>query len=162
MPSVPVIDGFEFARSGARLSGNWQVKDFPRLREARYASHGTLRYVLQGVSQEQGRPALRLRVDGILHLSCQRCLEPLEFGLRSEALLLLFGHEAEIAVLDAEGPECIVAEREMSVLDLVEDEVLLAIPIAPRHEQCSPQEADASAAQRRPFAGLRALMGGKR
>lgn len=162
MPHAPVIDGLEYARSGARLSGDWQVKDFPRLKDALYASSGTLHYGLQGLPQEQGRPALRLRVEGVLQLTCQRCLGPLEFALRSEALLLLFGHEAEIAVLDAEGPERIVAEREMSVLDLVEDEVLLAIPIAPRHEQCSLREGDASAAQQRPFAGLRALMGGKR
>lgn len=162
MPHALVIDGFEYARSGAGLSGDWQVKDFPRLRDALYVSHGTLHYALQGLPQEQGRSALRLSVEGTLQLTCQRCLGPLEFALRSEALLLLYGDEAEIAVLDAEGPERIVAEREMSVLDLVEDEVLLAIPIAPRHEQCRSREGDASAAQQRPFAGLRALMGGRR
>lgn len=164
MPYAPVIDGFEFARAGARLSGKWQVKEFTRLRDELYAAHGTLHYALQGLPQEQGWPALRLSVEGTLQLMCQRCLGPLDFALRSEALLLLFGHEAEIAALalDAEGPERIVAEREMSVLDLVEDEVLLAIPIAPRHEQCRSREGDVSAAQQRPFAGLRALMGGKR
>ena len=164
MPHAPVIDGFEFAHSGARLSGNWQVKGFPRLQDELYASHGTLHYALRGLPQELGRPALRLSVGGALQLRCQRCLGPLEFALRSEALLLLFGHEAEIAPLavDAEGPDRIVAEKEMSVLDLVEDEVLLALPIAPRHERCRSPEGDASAAQQRPFAGLRALMGGKR
>lgn len=163
MPHALVIDGFEFARSGARLSGSWQAKDFPRLRDALYASQGTLRYELQGLPQEQGRPALRLRVEGVLQLACQRCLGPLEYALRSQALLLLFGHEAEIAAtaVEVEGPERIVAEKEMSVLDLVEDEVLLAIPVAPRHEQCGTRGADAPGAQQRPFAGLRALMGGK-
>lgn len=164
MPHVPVIDGFEFARSGAILSSHWQVKDFPRLQSELYANHGTLHYALRGLPQEQGRPALLLSVEGTLQLTCQRCLGPLEFALRSEALLLLSSDEAEIATLpvDAEGPERIVAQREMPVLDLVEDEVLLAIPIAPRHEQCRSREGDASAAQQRPFAGLRALMGGKR
>ena len=164
MLHAPVIDDFEFVRSGSRLSGKWQVKDFPRLRDELYATHGTLHYALRGLPQEQGQPALRLGVEGTLQLMCQRCLGPLDFALRLQALLLLYGHEAEIAVLeaDAEGPERIVAEREMSVLDLVEDEVLLAIPIAPRHEQCRSREGDASAARQRPFAGLRGLMGGKR
>lgn len=162
MPHAPLIDGFEFARSGSRLSGHGQVKDFPRLRDELYASEGTLHYALHGLPQEQGRPALRLKVEGMLQLTCQRCLGPLAFALRSEALLLLYGDEAEIVVLDAEGPESIVAEREMSVLDLVEDEVLLALPIAPRHEQCRSRAGDAPAAQQQPFAGLRALMGGKR
>ena len=164
MLHAPLIDGFDFARSGARLSGSRQVKDFPRLREELYGSDGTLHYALQGLAQEQGRPALRLSVEGTLQLTCQRCLGPLDFALRSDALLLLYGDEAELAalVLDPEGPESIVAEREMPVLDLVEDEVLLAIPIAPRHEQCRSREGDAPVAQQRPFAGLRALMGGKR
>jgi uncharacterized protein len=164
MPHVPVIDGFEFARSGARKSGDWRVEDFPRLRDELYAAEGTLHYSLQGLAEEQGRPALRMKVEGTLQLKCQRCLGPLDFDLCSEAQLLLFEDELELAALavDAEGPECIVAQREMRVLDLVEDEVLLALPIAPRHEQCRPREGDAPAAQQRPFAGLRALIGGRR
>lgn len=164
MPQLPVIDGFDFARSGSRLSGAWPVRDFRRLREGLYAPEGTLHYDLQGLPVEQGRPALRVSVAGRLQLICQRCLGPLEYDLRSEALLVLFAQEAELAGLPVEvdGPERIVAQREMPVLELVEDEVLLAVPYAPRHEQCSSREGVASAALQRPFAGLRALMGGKR
>ena len=164
MPQLPVIDGFEFARSGSRLSGDWPAKDFRRLHEGFHAPEGTLHYALEGLPLEQGRPALRVSVTGRLRLTCQRCLGPLEFELKSEALLVLFAQEAELAGLpvEVEGPERIVAQREMSVLDLVEDEVLLAVPYAPRHEQCSPRAGDVPVAPQRPFAGLRALMGGKR
>ena len=164
MPHAPVIDGFEFARSGSRLSGNRPAFDFRRLREGLPTVDGTLDYELQGLPQEHGRPALRLSVGGSLQLICQRCLAPLEFELRSESLLLLFADEAEIAALpvEPEGPEFVVAARDMSVLDLVEDEVLLAVPYAPRHEQCKSRKGEAPAAQQRPFAGLKALMGGKR
>jgi uncharacterized protein len=163
MPQLPVIDGFEFARSGSRQSGDCAAKDFRRLLEALYASEGTIHYELQGLPQELGRPALRLSVAGQLQLICQRCLGPLRFDLHSETLLLLFAAEAELAAvpIEAEGPERIVAGREMPVLDLVEDEVLLAVPYAPRHEQCSTHDGDAPAAPQRPFAGLRALLGGK-
>lgn len=163
MPQQPVIDGFEFALSGSRLSGDWPATVFQRLREVLYVAEGTLHYELQGLPEQQGRPALRLRVAGRLQLICQRCLGPLEFDVKSEALLVLFAQEAELAGLPVEvdGPERIVAHREMSVLDLVEDEVLLAVPYAPRHEQCSSREGDAPAAPQRPFAGLRALLGGK-
>ncbi|TAK41030.1 MAG: DUF177 domain-containing protein [Betaproteobacteria bacterium] len=163
MPQLPLIDGFEFARSGSRQSGDCAAKDFRRLLGALYTPEGTIHYELQGLPQELGRPALRLRVAGRLQLICQRCLGPLPFELRSETQLLLFAEQAELAAvpIEAEGPEHIVARREMPVLELVEDEVLLAVPYAPRHEQCSTRDAHAPNAPQRPFAGLRALLGEK-
>jgi len=160
-----VIDGFEFAAAGGRLGGDWPVAGFPRLNDVLAGSRGTLRYELQGVPEHQGRRALRLRVEGGLELACQRCLAALEYPLRIDALLLLAATQAEIDAepLAAEGPERIVGEREMRVHDLIEDEVLLALPIAPRHERCAAQPA-AGAGQRQasPFAGLRGMLGGSK
>ena len=93
---------------------------------------------------------------------CQRCLGTLEYPLHIEALLLLAATQAEVDAepLEAEGPESIVAGREMPVQALVEDEVLLAIPIAPRHGECAGAAKAAAGAKTTPFAGLRGLMGG--
>ena len=162
MPHRPVIDGLEFARSQGRLSGDWPIADLPRLRDA-VQSGTALRYELEGVPQERGRPALRLRVTGTLRLACQRCLGALEHPLRVDALLLLFGSENDIETvpLDAEAPDGIVATKEMAVRDLIEDEVLLAIPYAPRHEECKSSTDAAGVPGARPFADLRALLSTK-
>ena len=162
MSHQPVIDGLEFARSGAKLQGALPVADFPRLRDALHTDAGALRYEMQGVAQEQGRPALRLRLDGSLQLVCQRCLGALEFPFRIEVSLLLAATQAEMDAepLEPEGLECIVAGREMPVHDLIEDELLLAIPIAPRHELCGGGVRAAARETRSPFAGLRDLIGG--
>ena len=85
----PLIDAIEFARAGSKLSGEWPVADFPRIKGGEHPDRGVLHYELQGVPLEQGRPALRLRVTGVLNLTCQRCLGALEQSLRLEALLLL-------------------------------------------------------------------------
>ncbi|MBI1943631.1 MAG: DUF177 domain-containing protein [Betaproteobacteria bacterium] len=161
MSRQPVIDGLEFARTGSKLQGVWPVADFPRLRDALHADAGSLRYEIEGVPEEQGRPTLRLRVDGALQLVCQRCLGALELPLRIDVSLQLAATQAEIDAepLAAEGPERIVAGREMPVHDLIEDELLLAIPIAPRHERCGGREAVAARATNSPFAGLRGLIG---
>ena len=158
----PLIDGLEFARSGGRLSGDWPVADFPRLQGA-VQSGTALHYELEGVPQEQGRPALRLRVSGALQLTCQRCLGALEHPLRVDALLMLFESEGEIDAvpIDAEAPDGIVAAKEMAVRDLIEEEVLLAIPYAPRHEGCRTGADDAGLPRTRPFADLRTLLGTK-
>ena len=158
----PVIDGLEFARSRGRLSGDWPIADFPRLR-GEVQSGTALRYELDGVPQEQGRPALRLRVTGTLQLACQRCLGALEHPLRVDALLLLFDSESDIGAVPVgpEAPDGIVATREMAVRDLIEEEVLLAIPYAPRHEECKSGTDAAGAPGARPFADLRSLLGTK-
>lgn len=162
MSHQPVIDGLEFARTGSKLQGAWPVAGFARLRDALRADDGILQYVLVGVPEERGRPALRLKVDGALQLVCQRCLGALEFPLRIDVSLQLAATQAEVdaAPLDPEGPEQIVAGREMPVRELVEDEVLLAIPLAPRHERCAGRRARVAGAENSPFAGLRGLVGG--
>ncbi|HUN69026.1 MAG TPA: YceD family protein [Burkholderiales bacterium] len=162
MSHHPVIDGLEFAKAGSRLQGEWPVAEFLRLHDALRSTAGTLRYELRGVPEEQGRPALRLKVHGTLQLVCQRCLGVLEFPLRIEVSLHLAATQQEMDAepLEPEGPESIVAGKEMRVQSLVEDEVLLAIPIAPRHESCEGGIADAVGARQTPFAALRGLISG--
>ena len=53
--------------------------------------------------------------------------------------------------------DAIAAEKALAVLPLIEDEVLLALPIAPRHEKCESPSANASAHGSSPFAALVAL-----
>jgi uncharacterized protein len=162
MSHQPVIDGLEFARAASRLQGEWPVAGFERLRDALRTGEGTLSYDLRGMPEVYGRPALRLKVDGTLQLVCQRCLGALEHPLHIEVSLLLVATQAEMDAepLEAEGPESIVAGREMPVKALVEDEVLLAIPIAPRHPACSGSTMRAAGTKQTPFAGLRGLVGG--
>jgi len=163
MSHQPVIDGFEFARAGAKLEGEWPVAEFERLRDALRTREGILKVRLQGIPEDQGKPALRLRISGTLQLVCQRCLGSLAFALDVEALLHLAATQDEVDAepLDAEGPESIVAGREMPVRSLVEDEVLLAIPIAPRHPACAGGAREPAQAPRpSPFAGLKGMLGG--
>jgi uncharacterized protein len=164
MPHRPVIDGFEFARAGLKLGGEWPISDFPRWRDALASDSGWVRYELEGVPEAKGRPALRLSVQGTLALTCQRCLERLDYPVRIAALLLLYAGEREIGEepQDADGPDRIVAGREMAVHDMIEDEVLLAIPYAPRHAQCESRASGETAARQQPFAGLRGLLGAKK
>ena len=161
MPHRPIIDGYEFAATGAALDGVWPLADFPRLRPSLLSDVGAIEYSLKGVSDAQDRPALQLTIRGALQLRCQRCLAPLEFPLRIEAVLALARSQAEIDALpvEAEGPDWIVAGKGMEVHDLLEDELLLAVPYAPRHEHCAAQARTGTAAAFSPFAELRGMLG---
>jgi len=78
---------------------------------------------------------LRLEINGMLHLQCQRCLGLLEYPLRMVNTLLLVGeNEALPAEADEpNAPDCIMAEAEMDVRALIEEEILLGLPLSPRH-----------------------------
>ena len=160
MPHRPTIDGYEFATTGARLDGVWSLADFSRLRPALLSDAGEIEYSLKGVSDAQDRPALQLTIRGALQLRCQRCLAPLEFPLRVESVLALARSQAEIDALpvEAEGPDWVVAGKGMEVHDLLEDELLLAVPYAPRHEHCRAQGRTGTAVSLSPFAALRGML----
>ncbi|HUJ86353.1 MAG TPA: YceD family protein [Burkholderiales bacterium] len=155
-----MIDGYEFAASRARLSGVWPIEDFARLRPLLASDAGALEYSLEGLPDAQDRPALHLRIWGALELGCQRCLAPLEFPLRIHAVLVLARSQADIDALpiEAEGPDWVLATKAMEVHELLEDELLLAVPYAPRHEQCAAQGRTGASTSALPFASLRGML----
>jgi uncharacterized protein len=155
----PVIDGFEFASAGATQQGVWPLGDFPRLRDLLATDAGEVAYEISGVRDERGRPGLRLKVRGTLTLRCQRCLEPMPFEVQTDETLVLAATLAEIHAepADARAPDRVVAGREMALRELVEDELILAVPYAPRHERCIAVRADDRKGTS-PFAGLRGLI----
>lgn len=158
----PTIDGFKFAAAEGELSGSWPVSAFPRLRDLLHDDTGTIAYDVRGGTSAHGRPRLALRARGMLHLRCRRCLASLDFPVSVETTLLLASSQAEVDAepMTAEGPDSIVATNEMSLRDLVEDELLLALPYAPTHEVCAAREEHAPQARQMPFAGLRGKLRG--
>jgi len=162
-PRFPLIDGFEFAAAGGSLHGSWPAGSFPRLREVLHDETGSVEYELRGASDVHGRSRLELHVAATLRLTCRRCLEAVAVRVDEDASLWLARSQAEIdsQPIAVEGPDSVVGSREMAVKDLVEDQLLLALPYAPRHEECAAQGRDAPHGRQTPFAGLRNMLRGK-
>jgi len=163
MSHQPVIDGFEFATAGATQQGTLPLEVFPRLRDVLAAAAGEVSYSLEGMRDERGRPALRLKVRGTLPLRCQRCLDVLPYEVKSDETLVLAATQAEIEAehADASLPDRLLAGEAMSVRDLVEDELILELPYAPRHDACEARAKAAGDEKVSPFAGLRGMLRGK-
>lgn len=138
--SAFVIDAFEFCRLKERREGEIAVSDLPRLAKESVDEFGSLRWSLQGGKDSLGHPQLTLSVVGAVQLICQRCLTPFAFDFESESVLVLAGDDASAdaidALLDDDAVEVIVGSRNFSILELIEDEVLLAIPASPKHAVC--------------------------
>jgi uncharacterized protein len=141
--NASVIDAFEFCRRKEYLEGENAVADLPRLAEESVDRFGTIRWSLQGGSNSLGHPEMTLSVSGSVKLLCQRCLAPFEFDIESGSTLILAKDEGSAdeieALLADESIEVIVGSKACNVTDLVEDEVLLAIPLSPKHDVCPDQ-----------------------
>lgn len=149
------IDGLAFARNEAVLEGRLGIESLSRL-SLSGCSDPVLDFVLAGEINERGKPGLKLAVHGSMRLQCQRCLGDVDLPVHLEAQLEFASSEAEIMAAD-DDIERVVAGREMSVAALVEDEVLLALPMVPKHEQCSAAEGLGANAKPSAFQALAAL-----
>jgi uncharacterized protein len=141
MSAQTVIDSLEFARTGQVLQGSLAVAELGRLKESLADDQGGIEFAVRGAHDARRRPVLALEIGGVLHLQCQRCLGPLEYPLRvSNTLLLVSAGEVAAGSLDDEDAEWIEASGELDVAALVEDEIILGLPYAPRHEEgtCRP------------------------
>jgi uncharacterized protein len=156
-----VIDSLEFARTGQTLRGSLSLPGLTRLKESLADAVGTVEFEVTGGHDTRSRPILTVSIRGMLHLQCQRCLEALDHPLQVLNTLMLVAAGAGAAgELDDEDVEWIEASRELDVASLVEDEILLSLPYAPRHEEgaCRPVGAAvADGATGSPFAALAAL-----
>jgi uncharacterized protein len=135
-----VIDAFDFSRQKQQRSGETALADLPRLTAELTDAQGALQWAITGGADNQGHPSLTLQVSGAVHLRCQRCLSPFEYAIDSESVLILAPDEASADALeeqlDDDTVDVVVGSRTMDVAALIEDEALLALPLAPKHEVC--------------------------
>lgn len=151
-----LIDGPEFARTGGSLRGTIPVAGLERLADLLSARSGVLAWECVGRQDRDGRGRIRLRVSGRLEMTCQRCLGALLWSCEVDTEYLLVGEGAPWPEDDLENAECdaIPASAGMSLWSMVEDEVLLALPIAPRHQDCRLPGPDGNKEATSPFAAL--------
>lgn len=167
---TPRIDAFDCSRRGLEYAGEVPLSNFARFTEDLPVQHGSVRWRLSGATGPLGEALLRLHVQADPVVVCQRCLETFEAPLESETVLQLVSSQAELdaddtppdEVLD-EGYDKVLGSSHFSILEQVEDELILAMPYIARHQACSPDVSDADDApgapqpepeRRNPFAVL--------
>ncbi len=149
----PVIDGFEFARGGGGISGLLALADLPRLAELGVVEAPEIAFAVRGGINERGKPALHVHAAGGVVMTCQRCLGRVAVPLAVDSELELAASETEAAAAD-DDVDRVAASPAMDVVTMVEDELILALPMVARHEDCRPREAAEAGGSGSPFAGL--------
>jgi uncharacterized protein len=136
MSALAPLDTLQFAHSGGSLEGELRADELPRLRDNLTPDDVAVQYRLSGGS-ESGRPVLRLEVSARVWLTCQRCLELYPEQLKLRSVLPVARDESELTRWESEDPlvDALVAEPRLDVATLVEDEILLSLPVVPRHPE---------------------------
>ena len=179
MPGTPSDAGLprrlnlkEFAQRGRELQGDVAVAALPRLAASLHGDasglaglrvHWELRGMLRDDASGQAQPLVRLRVRVELPLLCQRCLQTSWHRLDDSATLRLVDQEPELDAEELESDEeAFCARHPVDVAELIEDQLILALPLVPMHEECPqalPTRAGPDAQQQAPASPFAVLAG---
>ncbi|ABD69456.1 protein of unknown function DUF177 [Rhodoferax ferrireducens T118] len=129
--AASAITGHDLLSKYERLTKETQGQGVDRL--INWAARGELRRDEAGAEQIW----LHLTVDASLPLICQRCLGPVDIAVCVSRSFRFVGSEEAAEAQDEEADEdVLVLSRDFNLADLIEDEVLMALPVIPRHETC--------------------------
>ncbi|MDY0035652.1 MAG: YceD family protein [Zoogloea oleivorans] len=156
-----MIDLQALAKDGGRVYRTVPVESLGRLVESLLEPVGTVTFEFQGERDDEGKLYVDLQIQGDLVLQCQRCLEAMVWpcNVQNRLLLLRSGEELPENELENDAVDALEVEPLTDLLALVEDEVLLALPLVPRHENCEPPVKAGVDDEISPFAVLRQLRG---
>jgi uncharacterized protein len=159
-----LLDLAALVAQGSELDFDCELKSLarvaPLLRDRAGRAHGKFRF-----HRVAGAPAAEGRVTAKLRVTCQRCMDELAIDVDSACRLVFAETDESDTQVPAEGELVTTHGGRISLAELLEEELLLSMPLVAMHGEgtdCSMQAAaEASAAsepKQRPFAGLRELM----
>ena len=157
-----IIDLFEFARQKEEASGLIGWSSLTRVDTP--ARDGKLSWEARGsLHGRHDVPRLDLEVSGTATLICQRCLQPMQQPIAIDTRFLIAPDEEGADEMDQDDQyDVVVGSTAFDLAGLIEDEVILALPSAPRHTVCPDLKEDSTvaAAKPSPFAILATLKSG--
>lgn len=139
------LDVERFARDGGRLTGEWPLAGMARLVacchvDAKPGLADQVAWEARGEARRAGgehQAWLLLGLRTCVKLTCQRCLGAVSVPLEIAGRFRFVEGEARAAEEDAESDEDVLASsRNLDLHALAEDELLLALPLVPRHDAC--------------------------
>jgi len=169
------IDNLNFAKKGERLEGQLDLKACPRLVELLQSqapdvineklldsASAKIDILLQGEMDAQGRSFIHAEIKANLSTYCQRCFAPLPLSLTLNFSYLIaeVSQEAgeEFTLDDHDEYDLQEPDKMMSVAALIEDELIMALPIAPVHDFDCVELTRQVSEKPNPFAALKDLM----
>ncbi|MDE2262075.1 MAG: DUF177 domain-containing protein [Gammaproteobacteria bacterium] len=161
------LDVDRLARGEAEIDFEVPLSELPRLKSRIAGIGGSVRGSAR-FGRQSGFAVAELSLAGKAGLQCQRCMRAMELPIESTTHLALILAEADAAEVPEELEPVLAREGRISAGELVEEEMLLVLPIVPLHEELRECAVPPSApllaedapehVTQRPFAGLGELL----
>lgn len=134
-PLPSTLDVRKGASRGATVGGLLKPLELPRFRELLAADNGSVQALLELSRDEEGRYLVQVTIDASVVVTCQRCLQPMPIELHTDSSLAVVWTDEQAAHLPRHLEPLIVVGDECELRELVEEELILAVPAFSYHEQ---------------------------
>jgi len=128
------IDPFKAAGHRAQLHGALKIREMQRLVPSLHSDEGEIEVSMEFGKDEQGIFIVRVHLKGSLILQCQRCMKPFNYGIMREFMTGIVTDEKEAANLPEEYEAVVVTEGVLIIQDMIEDELIVELPLVPMHD----------------------------
>ena len=162
--SKEAVRPYELGAREAVLKARIPLESFERLTALLLSGDGELAVVAQFALDEHRRCRISGEVAGTVRLNCQGCAEDMDYELRHEIVTTLVRSDDEAKALMPATDVLVVEEDEISLVEILEDELILTLPevVCGRFDTCPnrPRLAYGAAEElaESPFSGLSDLM----
>lgn len=128
------IDPMRLCDMGAKLEGEIPLQAMKRIAELVAEKNGTAAISFVFGKERQGFRSICGKIVAHLVLTCQRCLQPMPYDLELKVALSPVYNEGQAANLPKDFDMLLVGEEPMLLVDIIEDELLLNLPIIAKHK----------------------------
>ena len=153
------VDCVRLAKEGATLERDYVFAELARLQDRLADRDGSAHASFAFVMLTDGHAGARVTVRAALSLVCQRCLKGVAYPLEGSSEIEFAGSE-DVEPTDPLREVYVTKDGLVSLRELAEEELLLALPIVAAHDaahECG-GAAVAATERTRPFAGLKDLL----
>ena len=130
-----MVNFSEYAENGSVLQGNIPLAQFARLCELVESDEGNVEVSLAFKQQEMQRVTAVGKAVTELKVACQSCLQVMSLPIKIHVEMKLVDDESELAALPPENDGIVVQSPMVSLTDIIEDDLILVLPMVPRHEE---------------------------
>jgi uncharacterized protein len=123
----------KFAKKNLSVTDELSIIDLPRINGIAHNKSDKIKVNYSFYVENKTTPCLDGEISLNIYLTCQRCLEELPFSLDLSFSMAFVKNENQAEELSKHLEIYLFEDKELSLIDLISDEILLSIPMAPKH-----------------------------
>jgi uncharacterized protein len=133
--NLPIyVDAARFAEKAANLHGTLAIKDMPRLVSSLANQEGEVVIDANFGIDTQGIKFIKGSVKALVYVLCARCLEVFVQEIISDFSYGLVNTDAKAKKLPKHYEPVLMTDENLNVLEMVEEELIINLPIVPKHD----------------------------